>query len=41
LAEALSRADLEHVAILAATTLGWPQTIKALTIVQDVSDENQ
>lgn len=36
LAEGLSPADLEHVAILAATTLGWPQAIRALTIIQDV-----
>ena len=41
LAEGLSRADLEHVAILAATTLGWPQAVRALTIVQDVSDGDQ
>jgi alkylhydroperoxidase/carboxymuconolactone decarboxylase family protein YurZ len=38
LSEGISEAELEHVAILSATTLGWPQAIRALTIVQDVTD---
>lgn len=37
LAEGLGSSDLEHVAILAATTLGRPQAIRAPTIVQDVT----
>lgn len=38
--EGLSREELEHAALLAATTLGWPQAIRALTVVQDVTREN-
>jgi hypothetical protein len=38
-------AELEHVALLAVTTLGWPQAIKGLTWIRDVtqalSDESQ
>jgi len=41
LAEGLSYADLEHVAILAATTLGWPQAIRALTLVHDVGSGDE
>ena len=37
LAEGLAPAELEHVALLAMTTLGWPQAVRALTLVQDVS----
>jgi alkylhydroperoxidase/carboxymuconolactone decarboxylase family protein YurZ len=36
-AEGLSAEDLEHVALLAITTLGWPQAIRALTWVRDVT----
>jgi alkylhydroperoxidase/carboxymuconolactone decarboxylase family protein YurZ len=35
--EGISDAALEHVAILSATTLGWPQAIRALTLVQDIT----
>lgn len=40
LAEGLSREELEHVAWLAVTTLGWPQAIKALTWIRDVGAED-
>jgi alkylhydroperoxidase/carboxymuconolactone decarboxylase family protein YurZ len=35
--EGLSAADLEHVALLAITTLGWPQAMRGLTWIQDVT----
>lgn len=37
LAEGLSAEELEHVAWLAVTTLGWPQAIRALTWIRDVT----
>jgi alkylhydroperoxidase/carboxymuconolactone decarboxylase family protein YurZ len=37
LAEGLTPEELEHVGWLAITTLGWPQAIKGLTWVRDVS----
>ena len=37
LAEKLSAEDLDHVAFLALTTLGWPQAIRGLTWVRDVT----
>jgi|SRR5581483_6217461 alkylhydroperoxidase/carboxymuconolactone decarboxylase family protein YurZ len=37
LADGLSTAELEHVALLAITTLGWPQAIKGSTWVRDVT----
>jgi alkylhydroperoxidase/carboxymuconolactone decarboxylase family protein YurZ len=37
LAEGLAAADLEHVALLAVTTLGWPQAVKGLTWIKDVT----
>jgi alkylhydroperoxidase/carboxymuconolactone decarboxylase family protein YurZ len=37
LADGLSGDDLEHVAFLAITTLGWPQAIRGLTWVRDVT----
>jgi alkylhydroperoxidase/carboxymuconolactone decarboxylase family protein YurZ len=37
LAEGLSGDDLEHVAFLAITTLGWPQAIRGLTWIRDIS----
>lgn len=37
LADGLSGEDLEHVAFLAITTLGWPQAIRGLTWVRDVT----
>ena len=36
--EGLAAAELEHVALLAATTLGWPQAVKGLTWVKDVTE---
>ena len=45
LAEGLAAAELEHVAFLAVTTLGWPHAVKGLTWIKDVtqalSDEQQ
>ena len=45
LSEGLTAAELEHVAFLAVTTLGWPQAVKGLTWIKDVtqalSDEQQ
>jgi alkylhydroperoxidase/carboxymuconolactone decarboxylase family protein YurZ len=35
--EGLSAGELEHVAFLAITTLGWPQAIRALTGIRDVT----
>jgi alkylhydroperoxidase/carboxymuconolactone decarboxylase family protein YurZ len=37
LAEGLSPEDLEHLAFLGITTLGWPQAIRALTWIRDVT----
>jgi alkylhydroperoxidase/carboxymuconolactone decarboxylase family protein YurZ len=37
LAEGLSAQELEHVAFLAITTLGWPQAIRGLTWICDVT----
>jgi alkylhydroperoxidase/carboxymuconolactone decarboxylase family protein YurZ len=37
LAEGLSAGELDHVAFLAITTLGWPQAIRALTWIRDVT----
>ncbi|WP_414687912.1 carboxymuconolactone decarboxylase family protein [Mycobacterium sp.] len=37
LAEGLSAAELEHVALLAVTTLGWPQAVKGITWIRDVT----
>lgn len=36
-AEGLSPEDLEHVALLGITTLGWPRAMRALTWVWDVT----
>jgi alkylhydroperoxidase/carboxymuconolactone decarboxylase family protein YurZ len=36
-AEGLSAEELEHVAFLAITTLGWPQAIRGLTWIRDVT----
>lgn len=35
LAEGFSPEELEHVAFLAITTLGWPQAIRGLTWIRD------
>lgn len=37
LAEGMSGEELDHVAFLAITTLGWPQAIRALTWIRDVT----
>lgn len=37
MAQGLSGEDLEHVAFLAITTLGWPQAIRGLTWIRDVT----
>lgn len=37
LSEGISPAEFEHVALLAVTTLGWPQAMRALTLVHDVT----
>jgi alkylhydroperoxidase/carboxymuconolactone decarboxylase family protein YurZ len=36
-AEGVPPAELEHVALLAVTTLGWPQAIRGLTWITDVT----
>ncbi|HEX6603518.1 MAG TPA: carboxymuconolactone decarboxylase family protein [Sphingomicrobium sp.] len=36
-AEGMSGEELDHVAFLAITTLGWPQAIRGLTWVRDVT----
>jgi alkylhydroperoxidase/carboxymuconolactone decarboxylase family protein YurZ len=33
----LAAAELEHVALLSITTVGWPQAIKGLTWIRDVT----
>ena len=37
LAEGVSPEELEHIAFLAITTLGWPQAIRGLTWIRDVT----
>lgn len=37
LAEGLGADELEHVAYLAVTTLGWPRAIRGLTWIRDVT----
>ena len=37
LAEGLSGDELEHVALLAVTTLGWPQAMRALSWIRDLT----
>lgn len=37
IADGLSPQELEHVAFLAITTLGWPQAIRGLTWIRDVT----
>lgn len=41
LAEGLQREELEHVAYLAITTLGWPRAIRALTWIRDVTHSSE
>lgn len=35
--EGFAAAELEHVALLAVTTLGWPQAARALTWIRDLT----
>ena len=37
LADGMSGDELEHVAFLAITTLGWPQAVRGLTWIRDVT----
>jgi len=37
LAEGMTAEELEHVAFLAITTLGWPRAIRGLTWIRDVT----
>jgi alkylhydroperoxidase/carboxymuconolactone decarboxylase family protein YurZ len=37
LAEGLAADELEHVAFLAITTLGWPQAVRGLTWIRDIT----
>jgi alkylhydroperoxidase/carboxymuconolactone decarboxylase family protein YurZ len=39
MSEGLTPDDVEHVALLAITTLGWPRAMRALTWIWDVTDE--
>jgi 4-carboxymuconolactone decarboxylase len=39
LAEGFSAEELDHVAFLAITTLGWPQAIRGLTWIRDVTQD--
>ena len=38
MAEGLRPDELEHVALLAVTTLGWPRAIKGLSWIRDVTE---
>jgi alkylhydroperoxidase/carboxymuconolactone decarboxylase family protein YurZ len=35
--EGLTAAELEHVALLAVTTLGWPKAMRALSWIRDIT----
>lgn len=37
LAEGVQPAELEHVALLAATTMGWPRAMRALSWIRDIT----
>lgn len=39
LAEGASREELEHVALLAIPTLGFPQAVAALTWIKDITKQ--
>ena len=41
LTEGLTAPELEHVALLAVTTLGWPQAMRALSWIRDLSRSDQ
>lgn len=38
LAEGLTRDEIKHTALLAITTLGFPQAIAALSWIEDITD---
>jgi alkylhydroperoxidase/carboxymuconolactone decarboxylase family protein YurZ len=38
LAEGLSKEELKQIALLAIPTLGFPQGVKALTWIEDITD---
>ncbi len=38
LAEGVAKEDLKHVALLAIPTLGFPQAVKALTWIEDITE---
>ncbi len=38
LADGLAKEELKHVALLAIPTLGFPQGVKALTWIEDITD---
>ena len=37
LADGMSPEELEHVALLAVTTLGWPHAVRGLTWIRDIT----
>ncbi len=39
IAEGLTASELEHVAFLAITTLGWPHAVRGLSWIRDVTRE--
>ena len=41
LAEGIGAAELDHVALLAVTTMGWPKAMKGLSWVRDVTQESR
>lgn len=41
MAEGIPAEELEHVALLAITTLGWPRAIKGLSWVRDITRARQ
>jgi alkylhydroperoxidase/carboxymuconolactone decarboxylase family protein YurZ len=41
LAEGLTPDELEHVPLLAVTTLGWPHAIRALSWIRDITGQNE
>lgn len=40
LSEGVSADEIKHVALLAVTTLGFPQAVAALSWIEDVTDED-
>ena len=41
LAEGIGAAELDHVALLAVTTMGWPKAMKGLSWVRDVTQASR